>query len=47
MRNECRNQNNDSCRNESRKNLEFARELANVEERRDEKNCGGGCARKR
>jgi len=43
-----KSQNNDQCRNEKdQKNLEFARELANVEQRRNEKDCGGGCGGKR
>ena len=39
--------NNEQCCNQKdKKNLEFARELANVEDRRNEKNCGG-CGGKR
>ena len=46
MRNE--NRNNEQRRDEKdQKNLEFARELADVEQRRNEKDCGGGCGGKR
>jgi hypothetical protein len=42
------NRNNDQCCNKKdQKNLEFARELADVERRRNEKECGGGCGGKR
>ena len=48
MRNQNRNENNEQCRNaRNQKNLEFARELSNDEERRNEKDCGGGCGGKR
>lgn len=48
MRNNNRNENNEQRRNErNQKNLEFARELANVENRCNEKDCGGGCGGKR
>jgi len=48
MKNESRNESNEQCRNErNQKNLEFARELSNVEDRRNEKDCGGGCGGKR
>lgn len=48
MRNENRNENNKQCCDErTRKNLEFACELSNVENRRNEKDCGGGCGSKR
>lgn len=48
MKNEKRNENNEQSRNEKEcKNLEFARELSKVEERRNEKDCGGGCGGKR
>ncbi|WP_371370875.1 hypothetical protein [Sporomusa aerivorans] len=42
------NRNNEQCCNQKdKKNLEFACELTNVEERRNEKDCGGGCGGKR
>lgn len=48
MKNESRNKNNEQSRNErNQKNLEFARELSTVEDRRNEKDCGGGCGGKR
>lgn len=48
MRNENQNRKNEQRRNEKeQKNLDFACELANVEQRRNEKDCGGGCGGKR
>lgn len=42
------NRNNEQCCNQKdKKNLEFACELTNVEERRNEKDCGGGRGGKR
>ncbi|HWR43562.1 hypothetical protein [Sporomusa sp.] len=41
------NRKNEQCCNEKdQKNLEFAREIANVNECRNEKDCGGGCGKR-